>query len=73
VPGLKLLLGGPAAGFKAQLRKADKSGARVALIVGDSEVKAGKVGFKPLREDTPQELVTLEECVVRLRRTPASA
>jgi histidyl-tRNA synthetase len=73
LPGLKLLLGGPAAGFKAQLRKADKSGARVALIVGDSELKAGKVSFKPLREDTPQELVTLEECVVRLRRTPASA
>jgi len=73
LPELKLSLGGPAAGFKAQLRKADKSGARVALILGETELKAGKVSFKPLREDTPQELVTVEECVARLRQTPASA
>jgi histidyl-tRNA synthetase len=73
LPKLKLSLGGPAAGFKAQLRKADKSGARVALILGETELKAGCVSFKPLREDTPQELVTVEECVARLRQTPASA
>jgi len=45
----------------------------VALILGETELKAGKVSFKPLREDTPQELVTVEECVARLRQTPASA
>jgi len=73
LPALKLSLGGPAAGFKAQLRKADKSGARVALIVGETEVGAGKVSFKPLRDDSPQELLTVEECVARLRRMPASA
>ena len=73
LPALKLSLGGPAAGFKAQLRKADKSGARVALIVGESEVSAGKVSFKPLRDDSPQALLTVEECVARLRRMPASA
>jgi histidyl-tRNA synthetase len=73
LPGLKLSLGGPAAGFKAQLRRADKSGARVALIIGESEVGASKVSFKPLRDDSPQELLSVEECVARLRRTPASA
>jgi histidyl-tRNA synthetase len=73
LPSLKLSLGGPAAGFKAQLRKADKSGARVALIVGAAELAAGKVSFKPLREAKPQELLTVEECVVLLRQTPASA
>jgi histidyl-tRNA synthetase len=73
LPALKLSLGGPAAGFKSQLRKADKSGARVALIIGESEVGAGKVSFKPLRDNAPQELLTVEECVARLRRTPASA
>ncbi len=73
LPGLRLSLGGPAAGFKAQLRKADKSGARVALIVGEAEVGAGKVSFKPLREDSPQELLSVEECMARLRRTPGSA
>jgi len=73
LPGLRLSLGGPAAGFKAQLRKADKSGARVALIVGEAEVGAGKVSFKPLRDDSPQELLSVEECMARLRRTPGSA
>jgi histidyl-tRNA synthetase len=73
VPGLKLSIGSPAAGFKAQLRRADKSGARVALIVGESELAARKVSFKPLREDRPQQLVTIEECADLLRQMRASA
>ena len=31
------------------MKKADRSGARVALILGDQEIEAGTVGFKPLR------------------------
>jgi histidyl-tRNA synthetase len=73
LPGLKLATGAPAAGFKAQLRRADKSGARCALIVGEAELTAGKVSVKPLREDKPQQLLTVEECVDVLRQTPASA
>jgi histidyl-tRNA synthetase len=73
VPGLKLAIGSPAAGFKAQLRRADKSGATVALIVGESELAARKVSFKPLREDRPQQLVTVEECADLLRQMRASA
>lgn len=71
LPGLKLSIGGPAAGFKAQLRKADKSGARFALIVGEAERLAGQAGLKPLREDLPQELVSFEQCVARLGQTRA--
>jgi len=73
VPGVRISLGAPSAGFKAQLRHADKSGARFALIVGDSELKAGKIALKPLRDGTPQRLVTVEECVDLLRQTAASA
>ena len=69
LPGLKLAIGGPAAGFKSQLRRADKCGARFALIVGEAELEAGKVSLKPLREDRPQQLVTVEECVDLLRQT----
>ncbi len=36
--------------FKSQLKKADKSGARVALIWGEDEVRAQTVTVKPLRE-----------------------
>ncbi len=62
VPGLSLEIGSPAAGFKAQMRRADKSGARFALIVGEAEVAAGRISVKPLRVDEPQRLVTAEEC-----------
>jgi histidyl-tRNA synthetase len=73
LPELKLAIGAPAAGFKAQLRRADKSGAHYALIVGESELQAGKISLKPLREDRPQQLVTVEECVDLLRQTRTSA
>ena len=40
--------------FKNQLKRADKSGATLALIVGDSEVAEGTVTVKHLRRDEPQ-------------------
>jgi histidyl-tRNA synthetase len=40
--------------FKAQFRRADKSGARLALIVGDDELARGVVAMKPLRETSGQ-------------------
>jgi len=36
--------------MKSQFKKADGSGARYALIFGESEVAAGQVAVKPLRE-----------------------
>ena len=35
--------------FKSQMKKADRSGARVALIWGEDEAQAGTVSLKPLR------------------------
>lgn len=40
--------------FKSQLKKADRSGARVALILGDQELEQGKVLIKPLRGQSDQ-------------------
>jgi histidyl-tRNA synthetase len=37
--------------FKSQMRKADASGAPLALIVGDDETAANEVSVKPLRSD----------------------
>ncbi|HET7607952.1 MAG TPA: ATP phosphoribosyltransferase regulatory subunit, partial [Gammaproteobacteria bacterium] len=73
LPGVRIALGVPSAGFKAQLRHADKSGARFALIVGESELAAGKVAVKPLRDGKPQRLATVEECADLLLETPGSA
>ncbi len=73
LPALHLSAGSPGAGFKAQLRRADKSGAQYALIVGESEAAAGRVSVKSLRDDRPQQLLTVDECVALLRAGPASA
>ncbi|HQR11543.1 MAG TPA: histidine--tRNA ligase [Casimicrobiaceae bacterium] len=43
--------------FKSQMKKADASGARYALVIGDDEVAAGTVAVKPLR--TPGEQVAV--------------
>ena len=67
MPGLKVSIGIASAGFKAQLRRADKSGAVFAVIIGDTELAAGRISVKPLREEAEQELLTLEEFAARLR------
>lgn len=40
--------------FKSQMKKADRSGARFAVIVGENEVATGTVSIKPLRSDELQ-------------------
>ena len=40
--------------FKSQMKKADASGARFALVIGDDEVAAGTVAVKPLRAQGDQ-------------------
>lgn len=67
LPGVRLVMG-PPGGFRAQLRKADRSGARYALIVGDDELAAGMFSVKPLREDRAQELVPRDELASWLER-----
>jgi histidyl-tRNA synthetase len=45
----------PAGGsLKSQFRKADRSGARIALILAEDEIDKKQVGVKFLREDNPQ-------------------
>ena len=41
--------------FKSQFRRADKSGAGIALVIGDDEAERGQVTVKPLRGDNAQE------------------
>lgn len=50
-PALRIVQHTGGGSFKSQMKKADKSGARLALILGEDEVAAGTVSLKPLRED----------------------
>ncbi len=54
MPGLSMLVHSGGGSFKSQMRKADKSGAKIALILGESEVEAESVSVKFLREETEQ-------------------
>ena len=53
-PQLRIELNAGGGNFKAQFRRADKSGAVLALIVGEDELARGVVGVKPLRAQAGQ-------------------
>ena len=55
IPDLRLAVNAGAGSFKSQLKKADKSGALIALILGEDELAGQVVGVKPLRGDGPQQ------------------
>ncbi|MBB6523144.1 histidine--tRNA ligase [Pseudoteredinibacter isoporae] len=53
--------------FKSQLKKADRSGARIALILGDQELEQGQVLIKPLRGQSDQQAVANEQLLSTLK------
>jgi histidyl-tRNA synthetase len=57
---------GSGGSFKSQMKKADASAARFAIILGDDEIAAGKVAVKPLRGGGEQVLLTPDEAISRL-------
>jgi histidyl-tRNA synthetase len=58
-PGLKLQINLGGGSFKTQFKRADKSGAEFAIVLGDDEVARGVVALKALRRESAQ-----EECAV---------
>ena len=52
--------------FKSQIKKADKSGAAVALILGEQEVSSSTVGVKYLRQEHIQETVVQDSLATLL-------
>ena len=61
IPVLKLQLHCGGGSFKSQFKKADKSGAGMALIIGDNEVKEGVVNVKWLRSDIEQKTIKSDQ------------
>ncbi|MCL2918313.1 histidine--tRNA ligase [Shewanella litorisediminis] len=60
LPGVRIMSHCGGGNFKKQIKRADKSGAALALIIGDNELAEGKVAIKPLRNDNEQQLVARE-------------
>jgi histidyl-tRNA synthetase len=63
--GASVVLHAGGGSFKSQMKKADASGARLAIIVGDDEAAAGTVAIKHLREGGDQVAVPLAVVVAR--------
>lgn len=49
--------------FKSQMKRADASGARYAIILGDNEAQSNQVSIKALREEKPQQQVSPVEAI----------
>jgi histidyl-tRNA synthetase len=59
--GLMVVMHCGGGSFKSQMKKADASGARFAIIIGEEEAEAGEVSVKPLREGGEQSRMSLPE------------
>jgi histidyl-tRNA synthetase len=66
--GVSVLMHCGGGNFKSQMKKADASGARVALIVGDDEANANEVSVKPLRVAAAQSRVPLDQVFELIQR-----
>ena len=61
MPALKVELNLGGGNFKTQLKRADKSGAAYAVIIGEDEMLRKEAGLKPLRTAEDQTSVALDE------------
>lgn len=61
VAGIKVELNLGGGSFKSQLKRADKSNAAFALILGEQEIVEKRVGLKPLRSTEDQSSVAFDE------------
>ena len=64
--GFAIVLHAGGGSFKSQMKKADGSGARFAIILGETEVGAGKVSLKDLRHAGEQQVLDIDETISRL-------
>ena len=66
LPKLRIVTHCGGGSFKSQFKKADRSGARYALVLGEDEVQRREIGIKPLRERKDQETVSYDALDGRL-------
>ncbi len=67
LPHLRVMSHCGGGNFKKQMKKADASGADVAVILGEDEVAQGQATLKYLREDRPQQTLAVEELLRALQ------
>jgi histidyl-tRNA synthetase len=68
VPGLRIQSNLGAGSFKSQFKRADRSGARLAMVLGEDELSGGRVTIKHLRSEEGQQQVAFGELAGWLAR-----
>lgn len=61
LPKIKVMNHCGGGNFKKQMKRADQSGASIALIIGQDEMASQQVAVKYLRKKQPQETVSIDE------------
>ena len=69
VPDMRLVVDAAPGSFKAKLKRADRSGARIALVLGDEEADSGRIAVKDLRARGPQSTVSIDELAGHVARS----
>ncbi len=67
LPGIKVQMNLGGGSFKSQFKKADKSGAKYALVIGEQEVADQVVAIKNLRQESEQQTVVWQDLVNHLK------
>ena len=60
LPDARIMMHCGGGNFKKQLKRADKTGARLALLLGSDEMQSRNVGVKPLRDGQEQVTVSFD-------------
>lgn len=68
VAGIQVELNLGGGSFKSQLKRADKSNAEYALILGEQEIADGRIGLKPLRSTEDQSSIAISELAETLAK-----
>lgn len=66
--GLSVVMHAGGGSFKSQMKKADRSGARFALILGDDEVQTNQIAVKPMQVAGEQVKVNLAQAIALLQQ-----
>ena len=69
VPDVRLVVDAAQGSFKAKLKRADRSGARIALLLGDEEAGSGRIAVKDLRARGPQSTVSIDDLAGHVTRS----
>lgn len=68
IPDLRLQCHCGGGSFKSQMKKADRSDAQYALILGESELEQNTIAIKNLREKSDQQTLTLQQAIDTLKK-----